>query len=99
MIRVLVVDDSALMRRIISRMLSKDQFIQVIGTAENGEEAIEKVEALKPDVVTMDVEMPRMNGLEALKHIMSRTPIPVIMLSAVTKEGAGTTLDALEMGA
>ena len=99
MIRVLVVDDSALMRRIISRMLSKDQFIQVIGTAQNGEEAIEKAEALKPDVVTMDVEMPRMNGLEALKHIMSRNPIPVIMLSAATKEGAGTTLDALEMGA
>jgi two-component system, chemotaxis family, protein-glutamate methylesterase/glutaminase len=99
MIRVLVVDDSALMRRIISRMLGKDQFIQVVGTAENGEEAIEKIEALKPDVVTMDVEMPRMNGLEALKHIMSRTPLPVIMLSAVTKEGAGITLDALNLGA
>jgi two-component system chemotaxis response regulator CheB len=99
MIRVLVVDDSAVMRRIISRMLGKDRFIQVIGTAENGEEAIEKIEALKPDVVTMDVEMPRMNGLEALKHIMARAPLPVIMLSAATKEGAGITFDALNTGA
>jgi two-component system chemotaxis response regulator CheB len=99
MIRVLVVDDSPLMRRIISRMLGRDQSIQVVGTAENGEEAIEKVEALRPDVVTMDVEMPRMNGLEALKHIMARNPLPVIMLSASTREGAGITLDALNMGA
>ncbi len=99
MIRVLVVDDSAVMRRIISRMLSKDRSIEVIGTAENGEEAIEKIETLKPDIVTMDVEMPRMDGLEALKQIMSRSPLPVIMLSAVTKEGAAATLDALNMGA
>ncbi len=80
-------------------MLKKDKFIEVIGAAENGEEAIEKIEALKPDVVTMDVEMPRMNGLEALKHIMSRAPLPVIMLSAATKEGADITLDALSIGA
>jgi len=99
MIRVLVVDDSALMRRIISRMLRKDKFIEVVGTAENGEEALERIETLKPDVVTMDVEMPRMNGLEALKHIMSRAPLPVIMLSAATKEGADITLDALSIGA
>jgi two-component system chemotaxis response regulator CheB len=99
MIRVLVVDDSPLMRRIISRMLGRDQSIQVVGTAENGAEAIEKVEALRPDVVTMDVEMPHMNGLEALKYIMSRNPLPVIMLSASTREGAGITLDALNMGA
>jgi two-component system chemotaxis response regulator CheB len=99
MIRVLVVDDSALMRRIISRMLSRDQLVEVIGTAENGEEALEKIEALKPDVVTMDVEMPRMNGLEALKAIMARAPLPVIMLSATTREGADITLDALNMGA
>jgi two-component system chemotaxis response regulator CheB len=99
MIRVLIVDDSAVMRRIISRMLGKDPSIEVAGTAENGQEAIEKVELLKPDVVTMDVEMPRMNGLEALKIIMARSPLPVIMLSALTKEGADTTLDALNMGA
>ena len=80
-------------------MLRKDKFIEVVGTAENGEEAIEKIETLKPDLVTMDVEMPRMNGLEALKHIMSRAPLPVIMLSAATKEGADITLDALNIGA
>ncbi len=99
MIRVLVVDDSAVMRRIIWRILAGDEAIQVVGTAQNGEEAIEKVEALKPDVVTMDVEMPRMNGLEALKHIMSHDPLPVIMLSTSTKDGAGITLDALNIGA
>jgi two-component system chemotaxis response regulator CheB len=98
-IRVLIVDDSAVMRRIISRMLGKDPSIEVVGTAENGQDAIEKIELLKPDVVTMDVEMPRMNGLEALKIIMARCPVPVIMLSALTKEGADTTLDALNMGA
>jgi two-component system, chemotaxis family, protein-glutamate methylesterase/glutaminase len=99
MIRVLVVDDSAVMRRIIARMLGKDPAIEVVGTAENGEEAIEKVALLKPDVVTMDVEMPRMDGLEALRIIMTRNPLPVIMLSALTREGADTTLDALNMGA
>ena len=99
MIRVLVVDDSPLMRRIISRMLGKDELVNVIGTAQDGEEALEKIEALKPDVVTMDVEMPRMNGLEALKAIMARAPLPVIMLSASTREGADITLEALNMGA
>lgn len=99
MIRVLVVDDSPLMRRIVSRILNRDESIEVVGTAEDGEEAIEKVDALKPDVVTMDVEMPRMNGLESLRHIMGRYPLPVIMLSASTKEGAGITLDALNSGA
>jgi two-component system, chemotaxis family, protein-glutamate methylesterase/glutaminase len=99
MIRVLVVDDSAFIRKVISRILEKDQTIQVVGTADNGAEALEKIEALHPDVVTMDVEMPRMNGIEALKKIMSTKPLPVIMLSGVTKEGANITLDALNMGA
>ncbi len=99
MIRVLVVDDSPLMRRIIARILSRDPLLQLAGTAENGEEALEKIEALRPDVVTMDLEMPRMNGLEALKVIMSRMPLPVIMLSAATREGADVTLDALDAGA
>ncbi|HVN25572.1 MAG TPA: chemotaxis response regulator protein-glutamate methylesterase [Syntrophorhabdales bacterium] len=99
MIRVLVVDDSPLMRRIISRILGKDPLIQLVGTAQNGEEALEKVETLQPDVVTMDIEMPRMNGLEALKAIMARSPLPVIMLSAATQEGAAVTLDALNAGA
>ncbi len=99
MIKVLVVDDSLVMRKAISRMLSKDRDIQIVGTAMNGRDAIEKVETLKPDVITMDIEMPVMDGLEALRHIMSRNPIPVIMLSALTKEGADVTMEALDLGA
>lgn len=99
MIRVLVVDDSAFIRKVISRILEKDQGIQVVGTADNGMEALEKIETLHPDVVTMDVEMPKMNGIEALRKIMSTKPLPVIMLSGLTQEGANITLDALNMGA
>lgn len=99
MIRVLVVDDSAFIRKVITRILGKDQTIQVVGTADNGVEALEKIASLHPDVVTMDVEMPKMNGLEALKKIMSTKPLPVIMLSALTQDGANITLDALNMGA
>jgi two-component system chemotaxis response regulator CheB len=99
MIKVLVVDDSSFMRRVISKMLESDESIKVVGTARDGLEAIELVEKLKPDVVTMDVEMPRMNGIEALKHIMENNPVPVIMFSALTKEGAEITISALEIGA
>jgi two-component system chemotaxis response regulator CheB len=99
MIKVLVVDDSLVMRKVISRMLSKDANIQVVGTANDGRDAIEKIEVLKPDVITMDIEMPVMNGLEALRHIMSTNPIPVIMMSALTKEGADITMEALSLGA
>jgi len=99
MINVLVVDDSAFMRKAISRMLERDNAIHVIGTAGNGQEALEKIEALKPDVVTMDIEMPVMNGIEALKIIMARYHLPVIMISALTKEGADVTMDALSIGA
>jgi two-component system chemotaxis response regulator CheB len=99
MIKVLVVDDSAFIRKVISRILEKDQGIKVVGTANNGVEALEKIEVLRPDVVTMDVEMPRMNGIETLKKIMSTKPLPVIMLSGLTQEGANITLDALNMGA
>jgi two-component system, chemotaxis family, protein-glutamate methylesterase/glutaminase len=99
MIRVLVVDDSAFMRKVISRILEKDTSIKVIGTAEDGQQAIEKIAELKPDVVTLDVEMPRMNGIDALRHIMAHNPLPVIMLSGLTSEGAHITLDALNLGA
>ncbi|MCX7856685.1 MAG: chemotaxis response regulator protein-glutamate methylesterase [Deltaproteobacteria bacterium] len=99
MIKVLVVDDSSFMRRVISKMLESDESIKVVGTASDGLEAIELVEKLKPDVITMDIEMPRMNGLEALKHIMENNPVPVIMFSALTKEGAEITITALELGA
>lgn len=99
MIKILVVDDSLVMRKAISRMLSKDANIQVVGTANDGRDALEKIETLKPDVITMDVEMPVMNGLEALRQIMSKNPIPVIMMSALTKEGAEITMEALSLGA
>lgn len=98
-IRALVVDDSAFMRGVITKMLESDKEIEVIGTAKNGLEAIEKVEALKPDVMTLDIEMPVMNGLDALKHIMEKNPLPVIMFSALTQEGAEITLEALTIGA
>ncbi|MCX8111062.1 MAG: chemotaxis response regulator protein-glutamate methylesterase [Syntrophorhabdaceae bacterium] len=98
-IKVLVVDDSAFMRGVISKMLESDAEIEVIGTAKNGQEAIEKVDALKPDVMTLDIEMPVMNGIEALKYIMEKNPLPVIMFSALTKEGAEITLEALSIGA
>ncbi len=99
MISVLVVDDSAFMRRAISTMLDNDPEIEVVGVAHNGEEALEKVRELNPDVVTMDIEMPRMDGLTALRHIMMEMPRPVIMISSLTNEGAEATLKAMELGA
>ena len=84
MIRILVVDDSAFMRKAISMMLEEDAEVQVVDTARDGLEAIEKVKRLRPDLVTMDIEMPRMDGITALKHIMKEHPVPVMMsLSAV----------------
>ena len=80
-------------------MLSSDSEIEVIGTARDGMEALEKVASLRPDIVTMDIEMPKMDGLTALKQIMAKNPVPVIMISSLTSEGAKATLDALEFGA
>jgi two-component system, chemotaxis family, protein-glutamate methylesterase/glutaminase len=99
MVKVLIVDDSAFMRNILTNMLSSDPGITIVGTAKDGVEAIEKVALLKPDIVTMDVEMPKMDGITALKHIMEKTPVPVIMVSSLTEEGAKVTLDALDLGA
>ncbi|HEX8947770.1 MAG TPA: chemotaxis response regulator protein-glutamate methylesterase [Dissulfurispiraceae bacterium] len=99
MVKVLIVDDSAFMRNALSNMLSSDPEIKIVGTARDGLEAIEKVGSLAPDIVTMDVEMPRMDGITALKHIMESNPLPVIMVSSITTEGAKVTLDALDMGA
>ncbi len=99
MIKVLIVDDSAFMRNAISSMLSSEQEIMIVGTAKDGIEALEKVASLKPDIVTMDIEMPRMDGISALKQIMQKDPVPVIMISSLTSEGAKATLDALELGA
>ncbi|HDM36570.1 MAG TPA: chemotaxis response regulator protein-glutamate methylesterase [Candidatus Syntrophoarchaeum butanivorans] len=99
MIRVLVVDDSALMRKVISDILSSAPDIEVAGTAKDGVEAIEKVARLKPDVITLDIEMPEMDGLEALEFIMKDCPTPTVMISALTQEGAEATFRALELGA
>lgn len=99
MVRVLIVDDSAFMRNALTTMLSHDPEIVIAGTARDGLEAIEKVASLKPDVVTMDIEMPRMDGISALKHIMEKTPVPVIMVSSLTTDGVKITLDALDLGA
>lgn len=99
MINVLVVDDSAFMRKLISDYLRSESSIEVIGTARNGEDAIKKIKRLRPDVVTLDIEMPVMNGLEALKVIMDEHPVPVVMLSSTTKEGADETVKAMSIGA
>lgn len=98
-IRVLVVDDSAFMRKVVSDILSCAPEIEVVGKARDGADALEKIQQLQPDVVTMDVEMPVMDGLTALRHIMSRHRLPVIMLSSLTKHGADMTMKALELGA
>ncbi len=99
MVRVLIVDDSAFMRNALSNMLSSDPEIQVVGLARDGQDGVEKVMLLKPDVVTMDVEMPRLDGLGALKQIMEKCPVPVIMVSSLTTDDAKVTLDALDLGA
>jgi two-component system, chemotaxis family, protein-glutamate methylesterase/glutaminase len=96
---VLVVDDSAFMRRVISDILSSTDEFRVVGTARDGEDALRKVHELDPDLVTMDVEMPGLDGLSALGYIMSETPRPVVMLSAHTTEGGEATLRALDYGA
>jgi two-component system chemotaxis response regulator CheB len=97
--QVLVVDDSIFMRKLITDLITENPLYSVIATAKNGREAVEKTKLHKPDVVTMDVEMPEMDGLQALKIIMKEVPTPVIMLSNLTKEGANETIQALEWGA
>ncbi len=99
-IRVLVVDDSALIRRFISDAIEAESGVEVVGTAANGRDALDKVDELRPDVVTMDIEMPKMSGLEALPELRRRHPtLPVIMFSTLTVGGAQATLDALALGA
>ncbi len=98
-VAVVVIDDSAFMRRAIQKMLETSAAIRVVGTAASGEEGVAMTERLRPDVVTMDVEMPGMSGLDAARAIVERSGPPVIMVSALTREGAQTTLRALEAGA
>ncbi len=98
-VRVLVVDDSALMRRVIGDIVRDHADLELMNTARDGLDALQKIKANKPDVVTMDIDMPRMNGLETLKRIMEEVPLPVIMISSHTKAGSESTLKALDAGA
>jgi two-component system chemotaxis response regulator CheB len=97
--RVLVVDDSIFMRKTIERILTATGDIEVVGSASDGAEALRQALALRPDVITMDVEMPRMDGVTAVREIVSILPIPVVMVSTMTTQGAETTMKALEAGA
>jgi len=98
-IRVLVADDSAFMRTAITRMIESDPGLKVVGTALDGVEALEKAAALNPDVMTLDIEMPRLDGLSVLRRLMAEDPRPVIMVSSLSKEGAEATLEAFDLGA
>lgn len=98
-IRVLVVDDSALMRKLIPLILERDPDIEVVGTAMDGAFALKKIAEMRPDVVTLDLEMPRMDGIETLRSIMRNAPLPVIVFSTHSKEGAYSTFKALALGA
>ncbi|MFC4404560.1 protein-glutamate methylesterase/protein-glutamine glutaminase [Gracilibacillus xinjiangensis] len=96
---VLVVDDSAFMRKMISDIINQSRNLEVVSTARNGQDAINKIEQLKPNVITLDVEMPLMDGIETLQHIMEHMPTPVVMLSSLTKTGADKTIEAVSLGA
>lgn len=98
-VKVLIVDDSALMRKLLSEMLSADRGIEVVGTAPDPYVARDKIKALNPDVVTLDIEMPRMDGLTFLSNLMRLRPTPVVMISTMTQKGASTSLEALHLGA
>ncbi len=99
-IRVLVVDDAALVRKIVSDMVQSDPDLEVVGVASNGKLALERVSQVKPDIVTLDIEMPEMNGIETVQHLRLNSPrLPILMLSAYTERGASETLSALAAGA
>ncbi|MDE7315346.1 MAG: chemotaxis response regulator protein-glutamate methylesterase [Mucispirillum sp.] len=98
-IKVLVVDDSIFMRKALESLLSGESDIEIVGLAKNGKEGVEMAEQFHPDVITMDIEMPTMDGITALELIMKKNPTPVIMVSSLTKEGADATLKALDLGA
>jgi len=97
--RVLIVDDSAFMRKVLEAIFNADEQLQVVGHAKDGREAIALSESLKPDVITMDLNMPHLDGLQATAHIMTNSPRPIVIVSSESKEGAASTLKALELGA
>jgi two-component system, chemotaxis family, protein-glutamate methylesterase/glutaminase len=97
--RVLVVDDSAFMCKVLESIFNADSLLQVVGRAKDGREAITLADSLKPDVITMDLNMPHMDGLQATAHIMTNNPRPIVIVSSESKEGASSTLKALELGA
>ena len=100
MIKILIIDDSVFMRTVIRDMLQKDVLIQIVGTATNGIDALEKIALLHPDLITLDIEMPRMNGLEVLEQLRKITPCPkILMLSSLTSKGAEMTIEAIRRGA
>ncbi len=99
MIRVLVVEDSAVAREYLVHLFGQDPALKVVGTAKDGLEAVEQAEHLRPDIIAMDVHMPRMNGYEATRQIMERTPTPIVMMSANTSEEVPIAFDALKAGA
>src|SRR6202789_4618734 len=98
-IKVLVIDDSALMRKLLSEILASDPDLEVVGTAADPYVARDKIKSLNPDVLTLDVEMPRMDGLAFLRNLMRLRPMPVVMCSSLTQQGAAVALDALALGA
>jgi len=98
-ITVLVVDDSALIRNLLSEIINSNPFLEVVGTSADPYEAREKIKALRPDVITLDIEMPRMDGITFLKNLMRLRPMPVLMISTLTEKGSDITLKALELGA
>ena len=99
MIKVLIVDDSALIRGLLKEVLEQAQDIQVVGAAEDPYQARDLIKRLNPDVLTLDIEMPKMDGLSFLKNLMRLRPMPVVMISTLTQKGSPITLEALEIGA
>src|SRR5437870_10551682 len=97
--RVLIVDDSTFMRKVLEGIFNADGQMQVVGNAKDGREAVSMAESLKPDVITMDINMPRVDGLQATAEIMTTNPRPIVIVSSDSKEGAASTLRALELGA
>src|SRR6202162_113804 len=97
--RVLIVDDSTFMRKVLETILNSDDQLQVVGQAKDGREAITLAESLKPDVITMDINMPQVDGLQATAQIMTANPRPIVIVSSESREGAASTLKALELGA